>query len=402
METTTKQLLSDLIINLKESETIKMAAMARQLKSEGKDIISLSLGEPDFDTPEHIKASAKKAIDDNFSHYTPVPGYLELREAIVNKFKRDNDLDYNADQIVVSTGAKQSIANVVLCLVNKGDEIILPAPYWVSYGAIADMTDGKKIEIPTSIENDFKITAEELDAVCNENSKLLIFSSPCNPTGSVYSFEELKSLADVIVKYPSLIVVSDEIYEYINFEGKHESIAQFDHIKDQVVTVNGMSKGFAMTGWRVGYLAAPVWLAKACSKMQGQFTSGTNSIAQRASITALSSDLTPTYNMRDVFLKRRDLMIEKLSEIEGMKVNKPKGAFYIFPDVSDFFGRSFGSTTINNPSDVAEYLLSEAEVAVVSGVAFGDSNCIRISFAAAESELTEAVRRMTIALNKLS
>jgi aspartate aminotransferase len=388
------ELLSDRIAKLPESETIAMAQRARELKATGKDIINLSLGEPDFDTPQHIKDAAKIAIDEGYTKYSPVPGYPELKQAIINKFKRDNDLDFELGQIVVSTGAKQSIANAVLCLTNPGDEMILPAPYWVSYSAIGRLAGANIIEIPTDISSDFKIRPEQLEAQLTSNSKVLIFSSPCNPTGSVYSKEELEGLADVIVRYPNLIVISDEIYEYINFTGKHASIASIDSIREQVVTVNGLSKGFSMTGWRLGYLAAPKWLADACTKMQGQFTSGTCSITQRAAITAISGSLEEPYRMRDQFKKRRDRMLELLREIKEITVNEPPGAFYLFPDVRAFFGKEIRGHKIETPSDLCMYLLEEAGVALVTGEAFGDPNCIRISYAASMDELEEAVKRI--------
>ena len=395
-------MLSDRIKNLSESQTIAMAQKSRELRAQGLDIISLSLGEPDFDTPEFIKDAAKTALDDNYTHYPPVPGYLEVREAISKKFKRDNGLDYSADQIVVSTGAKQSLMNVVLSLVNPGEEIILPAPYWVSYHAMAEMAEAKVNEIATSVENDFKITADELEGAITENSKLIIFSTPCNPSGSVYTKEELESIAKVIAKHDNLYVISDEIYEHINFTEKHASIAQFDFIKDRVVTVNGMAKGFAMTGWRIGYIGAPTWIAKAATKMQGQFTSGANTIAQMATKAALEADPSVTYSMKETFLQRRELMIEGLTKINGLKVNRPMGAFYIFPDVSSYFGKSYGEYTINNSSDLCMYLLKDALVALVPGEAFGSPNCVRLSYAASNEQLTEAIRRIDEALSKLN
>lgn len=396
------ELLSDRIAQLPESATIAMAQRARELRQEGKDIVNLSLGEPDFDTPEHIKLAAKMAIDEGYSKYTPVPGYLDLREAICAKFKRDNGLDYAPNQIVVSTGAKQSIANAVLCLVNPGDEVILPVPYWVSYSAIARLAEATIVEIPTSIENDFKLSPEQLEAQITDKSRVIIFSSPCNPTGSVYSKQELQALAEVIERYERLIVISDEIYEYINFGGQHHSIASFGNMIDRVITVNGLSKGFAMTGWRLGYIGAPAWIAKACIKMQGQFTSGTSSITQRAAIEALTGDLAPTYAMRDEFLKRCNYMLAELGKIEGMKLNVPTGAFYLFPDISSFFGKSVGDRVIKNPSDLCMYLLEEHGVAVVTGEAFGDPNCIRISYAASDEELAKAVRRISEGLAALN
>lgn len=396
------EMLSDRIKNLSESQTIAMAAKSRELRAQGLDIISLSLGEPDFDTPEFIKDAAKQALDDNHTHYPPVPGYLDVREAISKKFKRDNNLDYSPEQIVISTGAKQSLMNVVLSLVNPGEEIILPAPYWVSYHAMAEMAEAKVNVIETSVENDFKITAEELEAALNENSKLMIFSTPCNPSGSVYTKEELEAIAKVAAKYENLYIISDEIYEHINFTEKHASIAQFDFIKDKVITVNGMAKGFAMTGWRIGYIGAPTWIAKAATKMQGQFTSGANTIAQKATKAAVEADPSVTSDMKATFLERRELMIEGLSQIPGLKVNRPMGAFYIFPDVSSYFGKSNGDQTINNSSDLCMYLLSEAMVALVPGEAFGSPNCVRLSYAASNEQLSEAIRRISAALTKLS
>lgn len=396
-------ILSDLIKRVPASETIVMAQKARDLKAQGKDVISLTLGEPDFDTPEHIKAAAIKAIQDGDTKYTPVPGTLELRKAIVNKFKRDNALDFSVDQIVVSCGAKQTIANIAICVLNSGDEVLLPAPFWVSYAGIAQMCDAKEIIIKTSIENDFKVTPAELEAAISERTRLLVFSSPCNPTGSSYSRSELEEMAKVIAKYPNLLVISDEIYEYINFtEEKHFSIGSIASISEQVVTVNGVSKGFAMTGWRIGYMGGPLWLAKACSKLQGQFTSGACSISQAATAHALNSSLDETVKMRDSFLERRDLMLELLGEIKGMKLNVPEGAFYIFPDVSAFFGMKYENYTINCPTDLVMYLLETAFVATVGGEPFGDDNCMRISYAASEANLREAVKRMKAAIEKLS
>lgn len=395
--------LSNRINNLSESATIAMAQRSRELKLQGKDVISLSLGEPDFHTPDFIKEAAKKAIDENYTTYTPVPGYLDLREAIVNKFKRDNNLEYTPDQIVVSTGAKQSIANVMLCLVNPADEVIMPAPYWVSYAEIAKMAEGTPVIIPSDIESDFKITPEQLEAAITPKSRLMIYSSPCNPTGSIYTEEELAGLAKVIAKHKDFYVISDEIYEYINFTGKHHSIAQFDEIKDQVITVNGLSKGFAMTGWRLGYIGAPKWIAEACNKMQGQFTSGTCSITQRAAIAALESDPeTVTKPMREAFLRRRDLVADGLSKIEGIIVNRPPGAFYLFPDISAFIGKSYNGRTITDSEELSLYLLDEALVATVGGGAFGSPNCLRISIATSDENLIKAVERITKALSQLS
>jgi aspartate aminotransferase len=396
-------LLSERINSMQESATLKMAKISRELRSQGHDVIDLSIGEPDFDTPQHIKDAAKKAIDEGYTHYTPVPGYPELRKAIAAKLKRDNNIDYTFDQIVVSTGAKQSIANVVLSLVNKGEEVLLPAPYWVSYSAIADLAEGKSIEIPTTIDTNFKITAAELEKHITPKTKLIIFSSPCNPTGAVYSFDEMKSLAEMLVRHPNVFVICDEIYEYINYTGQpNVSLASFPEVKNQVITVNGFSKGFAMTGWRVGYIAAPLWIAQACDKMQGQITSGTCSIAQKAAETAVSTDLTPTYDMVKEFRKRRDMVYELLTAIPNLKVNLPEGAFYFFFDVSAYFGKSYNGQTVNNPEDMSAYLLNEAKIGLVNGEAFGDSSCIRLSYAASEEKLREVCKRLKDALAKLS
>jgi aspartate aminotransferase len=395
--------LSDRINNMQESATIKMAKMSRELKAQGKDIIDLSLGEPDFDTPQHIKDAAKIAIDKGYTKYTPVPGYIELRKAIAAKFKRDNNLDYATDQIVVSTGAKQSIANVVLSLINPGDEALLPAPYWVSYAAVVDLAEGKNVEIPTTIDTDFKVTAEQLEKYITPKTKLIIFSSPCNPTGSVYSEQELASIAEVVKRHPGVYVLCDEIYEYINFTGrKHISLASFNDIKEQVITVNGFSKGFAMTGWRLGYIGAPKWIADACDKMQGQFTSGTCSIAQKAGEAALLADLSPTYAMVEEFKKRRDTVYGLLKEIPGLKINLPEGAFYFFFDVSAYFGKSFNGKQLQTPEDISLYLLAEGNIAMVSGEAFGDNNCLRMSYATSEEKLVEACKRLKDALAKLT
>lgn len=400
---TTMNHLSDRINQMQESATIKMAKMSRELKAQGHDIIDLSLGEPDFDTPQYIKDAAKIAIDKGYTKYTPVPGYPELRKAIVDKFKRENNLDYTAEQIVVSTGAKQSIANVVLSLVNPGEEVLLPAPYWVSYAAIAELAEGKCIEIPTTIESNFKVTAALLEQYITDKTKLIIFSSPCNPTGSVFSKAELEAIAAVVKKHPNLFVLCDEIYEHINFTGeRHTSLAEFTDIKEQVITVNGFSKGYAMTGWRLGYIGAPLWLAKACDKMQGQFTSAPCSITQKAGETALNGDQSPTREMVNEFKKRRDTVYSMLKEISGLKVNLPEGAFYFFFDVSAYFGKSFGGKTLNTPEDVSLYLLSEGKVALVSGESFGDKNCLRMSYATSEAKLIEACKRMKAALSNLN
>ena len=395
-------ILSDRILSLEESQTIAMARQSRELIDCGVDIISLSLGEPDFDTPDFIKEAAKKAIDDNFSHYTPVPGLVELRRAISTKFKRDNKLAYAPDEIVASTGAKQTLAQLMLAIVNPGDEVIVPAPYWVSYFQMVKMAEGTPVVIDATVEADFKVTAQQVENAITSKTKAFLFSTPCNPTGSVYSRAELAELVKVFEKNPELIIISDEIYEHINFLGEHVSIGQFESIKDRVVTVNGVSKGFAMTGWRVGYLGAPKWLAAACTKMQGQTTSATCSIAQKATEAAVLADPICTKDMREAFLRRRDLMISKLQEIEGLKLSIPQGAFYIFPDVSHYFGKSFNGTKVKDANDFCMYLLNEANVATVTGEAFGSPNCMRISYAAADKILVEAVRRIKTALEKLA
>jgi aspartate aminotransferase len=393
--------LSDTIQRLSESATLAMARMARELKEEGKDVISLSLGEPDFNTPDFIKEAAKKAIDDNFSHYPPVNGYLEVREAISRKFKRDNKLNYSADQIVVSTGAKQSITNIVMAIVSAGEEVILPAPYWVSYSEMVKLANGVVVPIQTTIDTDFKITPEQLENAITPNTRMMIFSSPCNPSGSVYSEEELRGLAAVIKRYPSLYVISDEIYEHINFSGGHASLAAFEEVYDQVITVNGVSKAFAMTGWRIGYLGAPTWIAKACAKMQGQVTSAPCGIAQKATQAAVEADPSVIDEMRAAFLVRRDLVLNHLSKIPGLKTNIPEGAFYIFADVSSYMGKSDGKTTVNTPADLCMYLLENQMLALVSGEPFGDNRCIRISYAAADEVLVKACDRIAAGLNNL-
>jgi aspartate aminotransferase len=386
--------LSERIKSMSTSATLAMAAKARELRGQGKDIIGLSLGEPDFNIPDFIKDAAKQAVDDNYSSYSPVDGYADLKQAISNKFKRDNNLDYGLNQIVVSTGAKQSLANIAMIMLNKGDEVILPAPYWVSYSDIVKLAEGVPVEVPTSIETDFKMTPSQLEAAITANTKMLWFSSPCNPSGSVYSEAELKGLVEVLKEHPNIFVVSDEIYEHINFRGGHVSIAAIDGMYDRTITVNGVSKAFAMTGWRIGYIGAPDWIAKSCTKFQGQNTSGANAIAQRATITALEAPVSRIRFMIDEFHKRRDLVLQLLGEIEGFRLNVPEGAFYVFPDISDFFGKSFNGTTIDNASDFALYLLEQANVATVTGEAFGNPNCIRISYAASEEELREAISRI--------
>ena len=394
--------LSDRVLRMEESATIKMAQMARDLKAKGNDVISLSLGEPDFDTPDHIKKAAKDALDAGYTKYTPVPGLVEFREAIVRKFKRDNGLDFGINQIVVSNGAKQTINNLFMALCNEGDEVIVLAPFWVSYSAIIELAGGVPVIIRAGIEDDFKVSAAQVKAAITNKTKAIIFSSPCNPTGSVYLKEELQAIADVIAAEENeIVIISDEIYEHINFTDKHASIGSFPNVKDQTVTVNGMAKGFAMTGWRLGYMGGPVWLAKACAKLQSQSTSGATSFGQKAAAVALDSDLAPSMKMKEAFEKRRELVINGLSAIEGFKVNHPKGAFYSFPDISYFFGKSDGTTTINNSVDFCEYLLQNAFVACVAGSAFGADECMRISYAASEEQLKEAIKRIGEAVSKL-
>ncbi|MDO6492990.1 MULTISPECIES: pyridoxal phosphate-dependent aminotransferase [unclassified Cellulophaga] len=390
--------LSDRITNMSTSATLAMAAKARELRNAGKDIIGLSLGEPDFNIPDFIKDAAKQAIDDNYSSYSPVDGYADLKQAIANKFKRDNNLTYGLNQIVVSTGAKQSLANIAMCMLNKGDEVILPAPYWVSYSDIVKLAEGTPVEVATSIDTDFKMTPAQLEAAITPNTKMMWFSSPCNPSGSVYSKEELEGLAEVLKKHPNIYVVSDEIYEHINFRGGHVSIAGIDGMYERTITVNGVSKAFAMTGWRIGFIGAPEFIAKACTKFQGQNTSGANAIAQRATIAALEAPVSKIQFMIDEFHKRRDLVLELLGQIEGFNLNVPEGAFYVFPDISAFFGKTLNGTTINNASDLSMYLLENANVATVTGEAFGNPNCIRISYAASEKELKEAISRIKAVL----
>ncbi|MGV6862166.1 MAG: pyridoxal phosphate-dependent aminotransferase [Putridiphycobacter sp.] len=394
-------ILSERVKNLAESATIAMAQKSRELIAQGKDIISLSLGEPDFNVPEFIKSDAKQAIDDNYSKYMPVPGYLDLREAICHKFKRDNNLDYTPNQIVVSTGAKQSLINVILALVNPGDEVIIPAPYWVTYFEQVKMAGGIPVVIATSIEDDFKITPEQLQANLSEKSKLMIFSNPCNPTGSSYTKEELKSIAEVVANTPNFYVISDEIYEHINFVRPHESFAQFESVYDKTITVNGVSKAFAMTGYRIGYIGAPEDIAKACAKLQGQYTSGTCSIGQRAALSAVSADPSKIKYMVEAFASRRELVYDLLKDIPGIKINEPEGAFYFFFDVSNFFGKSFNGRTIKNATDLSLFILDEGLVALVTGEAFGDGNCIRLSYATSEDILTEALKRIKNTLAKL-
>ncbi len=390
-----KQYLSDRINAMEVSATLGMAAKTRELKAEGKDIIGLSLGEPDFDIPNFIKEAAIEAIQQNYSKYTPIDGYLELREAICEKFKRDNNLNYKPSQIVVSTGAKQCLANVALAMLNTGDEVIFPAPYWVSYKEIAKMAGGIPIEVHTTIENNFKITPAQLEAAITSKTKMVWFNTPCNPSGSIYSKSELEALAVVLRKHPHIFILSDEIYEYINFTNERvTSVAEIDGLYERTITVNGMSKAFAMTGWRIGYMGAPEWIAKACAKVQGQVTSGANAIAQRASIVALKAPKSKIQYMVDEFKCRRDLVLQLLNEIEGFKLNIPEGAFYVFPDISSFFGKTLRGRVINNATDFSLYLLEEAMVATVTGEAFGDANCIRFSYAASEKDLRKAIRRI--------
>lgn len=391
-------LLSDRVNNLSTSQTLAMAALARELKAQGKDIISLSLGEPDFNTPDFIKEAAKKAIDENYSTYSPVDGYVELKEAICRKFKRDNNLEYKPSQIVVSTGAKQALYNIAQVMLNDGDEVILPAPYWVSYYEIIKLSGGTPIEVPTSVETDFKMTAEQLEKAITPKTKMMWFSSPCNPSGSVYNREELTALCKVLEKHPNIYVVSDEIYEHINFSGTFCSIASIPGMLEKTITVNGVAKAFAMTGWRIGYIGAPEFIAKACTKIQGQVTSGANSIAQRATITAVDADPSVLNEMVTAFKSRRDLVVGFIQNIPGLKINIPEGAFYVFPDVSSFFGKTLKGTKIENATDLSMYLLAEANVATVTGDAFGNPNCLRISYATSEAILTEALKRIKEAL----
>ncbi|MFT6688561.1 MAG: aspartate aminotransferase [Saprospiraceae bacterium] len=390
--------LSNRVNEMATSATLAMAAKARELRQEGKDIIGLSLGEPDFSVPNFVKESAVKAINDNYHSYTPVDGYGELKQAIITKFKRDNGLDFNPSQIVVSTGAKQSLANLAMVLLNEGDEVLLPAPYWVSYSDISKLAGGVTVEIPTTIETDFKITPKDLEAAITPKTKMIIYSSPCNPSGSVYSKKELRALADVLVKYPNIIVISDEIYEHINYEGGHTSMAIFDDMKDRTVVVNGVSKAYSMTGWRIGYIGGPDWIARACNKMQGQITSGANCIAQRATITALENPPSKIQYMVDAFKERRQLILNLIADIPGFKANIPQGAFYVFPDISYYFGKTIKGITINSASDFSLFLLEHANVATVTGEAFGDPNCIRISYAASDENIIEAMARIKNAL----
>ncbi|WP_417873189.1 pyridoxal phosphate-dependent aminotransferase [Xanthomarina gelatinilytica] len=393
-------LLSERVLNMSTSATLAMAAKTRELKAQGKDIIGLSLGEPDFNTPDYIKEAAIQAINENYNSYSPVDGYVELKEAIITKFKRDNNLSYTLPQIVVSTGAKQALANVASVMINKGDEVILPCPYWVSYADIVELFEGVPVEVKTTIDTDFKMTPEQLEAAITPKTKMIWYSSPCNPSGSLYSTEELRALADVLQKHPDIYVVSDEIYEHINFTTDgHASMAQFKDMFDRTITVNGVSKAFAMTGWRIGYIGAPEVIARACNKMQGQITSGANCIAQRATITALNESPSRVKFMIDEFKIRRDLVLDLLSEIEGFQTNTPEGAFYVFPNISYYFGKTLRGKTIQNATDFSLYLLEEALVATVTGDAFGNPDCIRISYAASQAQIIEAIKRIKEAVS---
>ena len=394
--------LSQRLMSLAPSETLAMSQKSAELREKGIDVINPSVGEPDFNTPEHIKEAAKKAVDDNFSFYSPVPGYLSLRKAICEKLKRENGLDYTPEQIVCSNGAKQSVCNVIMALAGQGDEVIVPAPYWVSYPQMVTLADAKTVIVSAGIEQDFKITPQQLEAAITPNTRILVLCSPSNPTGSVYTKDELAALAEVVSKHENLYVVADEIYEHINYVGHHESIAQFDAIKDRVVIVNGVSKGYAMTGWRIGWIAAPLWIAKACNKLQGQYTSGPSSIAQKAAEAAYLGDQSCVAEMRQAFQRRRDLVVSLTKDIEGLKVNEPTGAFYVFPQCSSFFGKRYGDRVINNAADLAMYLLEEGHVACVGGGAFGAPDCIRMSYATSDENLREAFRRIKEALAKLA
>jgi len=394
-------ILSSLLNRFSEPETLKMAKLGRELRAQGKDVIDLSLGEPDFDTPQHIKDAAIKAINDNWSHYTPVAGFADLREAVCSKLKRDNNLDYKPENIITSTGAKQSLANAILALVDDGDEVIIPTPYWVTYSELVKIARGKVVEIRSTVEDGFKVSPAQVEAAITSRTKVFMFSSPCNPSGAVYNKAELEALANLFKKYPGITILSDEIYEYINFEGKHESIAQFDAIKDQIIVINGLSKGFAMTGWRLGYTASSVELAKAMEKLQGQFTSGTCSITQKAAVTALVGDLKPSIEMTEEFTRRRTKTLALVNDIPGFKCFAPQGAFYVFPDVSAYYGKSDGTITVTNASDFSMYLLNEANVSSVMGDAFGEPNCVRFSFANSMPNIEKAWARIKEALAKL-
>jgi aspartate aminotransferase len=394
--------LSDRIKSLSASATLAMAQKSRELKAKGIDVIDLSLGEPDFNTPDDIKVAAKKAIDDNYTKYPPVPGYGDLREAISKKFKEENGLDYIADQIIVSAGGKHSLINVILSLVNHGDEVIILAPYWVSYYDQIILAEGKPVIVKAALENDFKVKPEDLETAITPKTRLIIFNSPSNPTGMVYSRKEMEKIARIVQKHEGLFIISDEIYEHITFAGKHESMASFDYIYDRVITINGVSKSYAMTGWRIGYIGAPLWIAKACNKLQGQFTSGVCSIAQRAALAAVQSKSNSREKMKEAFLRRRDLICGLLKEVKGLKVRIPQGAFYVFPDISYYLGKSDGSAAIKDSDELALYLLDKARVALVGGIAFGAPDCIRISYAASDDNIKEAVKRIKAALEKLT
>jgi len=396
--------LSDRINLLAESETLAMTRRSRELRAQGFDVINLSIGEPDFDTPDHVKVAAKEAIDQNYSHYTPVPGYPELRQAIANKLKRDNGLEYTSEQIVVSTGAKQSLANAILCLVNPGEEVLIPAPYWVSYKEMIKLAGGKGVFIDSNVQTDFKVSPTQIEAAITPNTKVFMFSSPCNPSGTVYTHDELKAFAEVFARHPQVFIISDEIYENINFTGKHFTIASFPEIFDRVIVINGLSKGFAMTGWRLGYMAANKEIAKACDKLQGQITSATCSITQRAAIVAMNTDPAESDDIKlmvEAFKYRRDLSISLLREVPGIKLNLPDGAFYLFPDVTSYYGKKFGDHVILSGSDLCDYLLDTAYIALVPGAAFGSPDCIRFSYATSEDNLREAIKRISEALSKL-
>ena len=386
--------LSNTIKNLGFSQTFVMSNKARDMKANGIDVISLTLGEPDFDVPDNIKVAAKTAIDENYSHYSPVPGFLDLRKAIAEKLKRDNNLDFKPTQICVSNGAKQALSNILYSIIDDGDEVILPVPYWVSYDEMVKMAGGKTVFVPTTIESDFKITAEQLEKAITPKTKAILYSSPCNPSGSFYTHDELQELAKVLAKHPKITIISDEIYEYINYETKHASIAVFPEVKDQVAVINGMSKGYAMTGWRIGYSACPQWLASACEKIQGQTTSGANTIAQRASIVALQEDPAKYQYMIKEFKKRRDLTFKLMQDIPGFKITLPKSAFYLFPDISHYIGKTLDGTLINDGDDFSMFLLDKAHVGSVGGTSFGSPECVRFSYAASEKELIEAMRRI--------
>ena len=393
--------VSDRLASLSPSETLAMSQKSNELKAQGIDVINLSVGEPDFFTPDHIKEAAKKAVDENYSFYSPVPGYLDLRKAIVAKLKNENGLTYTTDQIIVSGGAKQSVCNVLLSIIGPGDEVIVPAPYWVSYVEMVKLAEGTNVVISAGIEQDFKITPAQLEAAITPKSKAIILCSPSNPTGSVYSKEELAGLAEVLAKYPNIIVLSDEIYEHINYVGAHESIAQFESIRDRVVVINGVSKAYAMTGWRIGFIAAPLWIAKACNKLQGQYTSGPCAVAQKAAEVAFSGDQSCVAEMRNAFLRRRDLVVKLCKDIPGIKINNPQGAFYLFPEVSSYYGKKAGDRVIQDAGDLAMYLLEEGHVATVGGAAFGAPECIRFSYATSDENLVEAIKRIKNALAAL-